>query len=99
MGAKHPAFACSCEVLNRPAEYFGLDKARRQLVGELRGPVLEVGAGKGLNMRHYQPQAFVAATEPDPHMLTRAVSRAGFKIETLAMRAGGMMIRGDAVAV
>ncbi|MGH7947803.1 MAG: hypothetical protein ACREQF_01055, partial [Candidatus Binataceae bacterium] len=46
--------------LNRPGEYFGMDKTRKELVGELRGRVLEVGVGNGLNLRHYQKDTFVA---------------------------------------
>jgi ubiquinone/menaquinone biosynthesis C-methylase UbiE len=76
VAAEHPTFAWFYEILNRPCEYFGLDKARRQLVGELRGRVLEVGVGNGLNLRHYPSDTFVAAIEPDPHMLIRAIPRA-----------------------
>jgi ubiquinone/menaquinone biosynthesis C-methylase UbiE len=55
-----------CEDARGTAEH------RSQLLAEARGRVVEVGAGTGLNFRHY-PGAVteVLATEPDPHMFKR----------------------------
>lgn len=48
---------------------------RRELLGDLTGDVLEVGAGTGANFSYYGAGARVIALEPDPHMLRRAQSR------------------------
>ncbi|HEX5526142.1 MAG TPA: class I SAM-dependent methyltransferase [Solirubrobacterales bacterium] len=50
-------------------EEAGLRDMRRELLAGARGRVLELGAGTGLNLRHY-PEAIESLTlvEPDPHM-------------------------------
>ncbi len=50
-------------------EEAGLREMRRELLAGARGRVLELGAGTGLNLRHY-PEAIESLTlvEPDPHM-------------------------------
>ena len=42
-----------------------LGERRHGLVSELEGEVLEVGAGTGLNLRHYERADRVVAVEPD----------------------------------
>lgn len=42
----------------------GLRELRRQLIGDLRGRVLEIGCGTGFNFTHYSAQAEVLAIEP-----------------------------------
>jgi ubiquinone/menaquinone biosynthesis C-methylase UbiE len=49
---------------------------RRELVGDLAGRVVELGAGTGLNLPHYPRGAEVLASDLDPVMLRRAVPRA-----------------------
>ncbi|MGH2755282.1 MAG: class I SAM-dependent methyltransferase [Actinomycetota bacterium] len=53
----------------------GLLGWRRQLVGGLSGEVVEIGAGTGLNFRHYPADAVVFASDRDPVMLGRAIGR------------------------
>jgi len=48
---------------------------RRRLLADLKGDVLEIGAGTGANIAHYGPDARVIALEPDPYMLRRAQRR------------------------
>jgi ubiquinone/menaquinone biosynthesis C-methylase UbiE len=48
---------------------------RPRLQGDLRGHVLEIGAGTGASFAYYPPEAHVVATEPDPHMMRRAERR------------------------
>jgi ubiquinone/menaquinone biosynthesis C-methylase UbiE len=50
---------------------------RSALLADLRGDVLEIGAGTGRNLEHYQDLSRLVLTEPDPHMRRRlkAVSR------------------------
>ncbi len=53
----------------RAAEDAGLRAWRRDLVHDLSGEVLEVGAGTGLNLPHYTPAVRrLVLTEPDRHM-------------------------------
>ena len=49
---------------------------RQRVVAAASGRILEVGAGTGLRMRHYDPLALVIAIEPDIGMLHRARPRA-----------------------
>jgi len=50
---------------------------RRELLREIRGEVLEIGAGTGLNFKHYPAQVTRLTTvDPNPGMSTRAGSRA-----------------------
>ncbi len=74
----HPVFAWCYERMARAEERAGMAAIRRDLLAGATGRVLEIGAGTGLNFRHY-PSAVteVVATEPDPHMLRRARSGAG----------------------
>jgi len=47
-----------------------LHGARRELLADVRGDVLEIGAGTGLNLQHYGPEVTsLTLTEMNPHML------------------------------
>jgi ubiquinone/menaquinone biosynthesis C-methylase UbiE len=53
------------------------DAWRRELVGELHGDVLEVGAGTGKNLEHYAARLDrLVLAEPDPHMQKRLAAKA-----------------------
>ncbi len=54
-----------------------LDPVRREVIGQARGVVLEVGAGSGLNFHLYEPGQVerVEAIEPDATMLRYARER------------------------
>ena len=59
-----------------PIEAFGIREQRRRIGAAARGRVLELGAGTGAMLEHYGDQVEeVVATDPDPHMLSRAVPR------------------------
>jgi len=49
---------------------------RRELLGDLRGDVLEIGAGTGRNLDHYQGLERLVLAEPDPHMRRRLTAMA-----------------------
>jgi SAM-dependent methyltransferase len=51
---------------------------RARLVGDLRGTVLEIGAGNGLNLAYYRNVDRLVVLEPDPHMLKHLRRRAQF---------------------
>ena len=53
------------------AERAGLAARRRDLVRQARGRVLEIGAGTGLNLRHYADDAELVLSEPDAAMADR----------------------------
>jgi ubiquinone/menaquinone biosynthesis C-methylase UbiE len=59
-----------------PVETIMLGPRRRKLISPLRGLVLEIGAGTGLSLRYYSPEAAVVATEPDLASIERLRNRA-----------------------
>jgi len=60
------------------SEARGLAARRRWLVGSASGRVVEIGAGTGLNLRHYRPERVTSlvALEPDAAMGQRLLGRA-----------------------
>jgi len=60
------------------AEKNYMEPLRKEIVGQAKGVVLEVGAGNGLNFACYDPERVerVEATEPDSSMLSYARTRA-----------------------
>jgi SAM-dependent methyltransferase len=79
----------------------GLAVRRRRLLASARGRVLEIGAGTGLNLRHYRPDRVTSLTalEPDAAMRDRLAWRAetltvaldvhGVTVEDADLPAGG----------
>lgn len=49
-------------------EKYGLGQLRQELVGELHGSVLEIGAGTGVNLPHYPSDVDLTLTEPSLDM-------------------------------
>ena len=70
----HRWFAATYDIMTKPGEK-QLGILRGQLMADLRGDVLEIGAGTGANFAHYPQGVHVVAFEPDPHMLKRAQKR------------------------
>lgn len=72
MPPEHPWLAALLDVMMRP-----LAPARRLVVPEAQGAVLEIGVGTGLNLEVYDPRRVtrLVGIEPDPHMLRRARPR------------------------
>jgi ubiquinone/menaquinone biosynthesis C-methylase UbiE len=59
------------------AERRGLRDVRKELIGQSKGRVVELGAGTGLNLNHYPAQiSELLLTEPDAHMAARLRKRA-----------------------
>jgi ubiquinone/menaquinone biosynthesis C-methylase UbiE len=72
----HKWFAAIYDRMMAPQEKKFFGEMRRDMLADLSGDVLEIGAGTGANFRHYPATARVIATEPDPFMLERARPRA-----------------------
>jgi len=66
----HPWLAAMLDWAMRP-----LYPARRLVIPEARGSVLEVGVGTGLNFGLYGAVDELVGIEPDPNMLVRARAR------------------------
>lgn len=69
-------FARLYDPIMNPSEVRGLSRWRAQLVGELTGDVLEIGAGTGLNVPHYGDDVRLVLTEPSGPMRDKLVQRA-----------------------
>ena len=86
-GRRHPIFALVYGALAPLSEVGGGSMARRELLQGLRGSVVEVGCGSGLNFRHYPPEvAQVTAIEPEPQLrrlALRAARRVPVPVEVL----------------
>lgn len=72
----HPWFAALYDPLTWWAERWALGPLRDWLLSDVRGRVLEIGAGTGANLPHYARSAWVVASDPDPYMLRRATRKA-----------------------
>ena len=64
------------DLLSRRAEKGELGNRRHELLSGLEGTVLEIGAGTGLNLPHYERATKVVAVEPDASMARRLPARA-----------------------
>lgn len=74
---QHPRFARCYERLSVASECRGAAQHRARLLARLSGRVVEIGAGNGLNFKHY-PEAVteVIAVEPDDYLRARAETAA-----------------------
>jgi ubiquinone/menaquinone biosynthesis C-methylase UbiE len=72
MPVNHPVFARFFHLMSRPMER-EVGQHRGELLAGLRGRVVEVGAGNGLNFAHYPNTVEeVAAVEPEPYLRAKA---------------------------
>jgi ubiquinone/menaquinone biosynthesis C-methylase UbiE len=74
--SSHPLFARVYERFSAREEAHGQAENRVRLLRGLRGRVVEVGAGNGLNFAHYPSSVTeVVAVEPEPYLRERAQER------------------------
>jgi SAM-dependent methyltransferase len=83
----HPIFSRVLARSMAGAEERGNADHRREVLAGLTGRVIEIGAGTGLNFRHY-PQSVteLAATEPEPHLrgiAARAAAKASVPVRVV----------------
>lgn len=72
-----PFFSRFYAGVSERMESEGMAELRSELQHGLRGAVVEVGSGNGINFRHYGPDATqVDAVEPEPHLRSLAVAAA-----------------------
>ena len=65
-------FAAMYDRMSRSSEEAGVGEMRQRLLGDVSGDVLEVGAGTGMNLSHYDTAlSSLVVTEPEPAMLRR----------------------------
>ena len=80
-------FAAIYDAVFVGAERRGLRAKREDLLSQCTGNVLEIGAGTGLNVGHYDAGlSRLVLTEPEPHMASRlraAVTRARIAAEVV----------------
>jgi SAM-dependent methyltransferase len=86
-GRRHPVFARVYGALAPLSEVGAGARTRRELLQGLRGSVLELGCGSGLNFRHYPREVSrVTAVEPEPQLrrlAIRAARRSAVRVEVL----------------
>jgi ubiquinone/menaquinone biosynthesis C-methylase UbiE len=69
-------------------EEAGLRDLRRRLISDLRGRVLEIGCGTGLNFAHYHPQTEVVAIEPFAPFRDYAVQQTRGQVAPIRVQEG-----------
>jgi ubiquinone/menaquinone biosynthesis C-methylase UbiE len=72
----HKWFAAIYDKMLASEEKKFLGAIRGEMLKDVKGDVLEIGAGTGANFQYYPKGAQVVAIEPDPYMLERARRRA-----------------------
>jgi ubiquinone/menaquinone biosynthesis C-methylase UbiE len=86
--AGHPLFARIYAHLSGRMER-ELGRYREELVGDLPGRVLEIGAGDGMNFAHYGPATDeVVAVEPEPYLREKATPRAEAAVPSISVVEG-----------
>jgi SAM-dependent methyltransferase len=92
MGHTHPLFARLYTALTPYADRSGAAAHRAELLGGLRGRILEVGAGAGANFALYPTSvAEVIAVEPEPYLRERAFNAAAAANVSIRVVAGDAM--------
>ena len=77
MSLRKKFFAATYDSMSRKTEEAGLRSLRRGLLAEASGSVLEVGAGTGANLAHYNGKVeSLVFTEPEPAMIRRLQKKA-----------------------
>ena len=93
---RHPIFARCYQRVAAAAEKAGAAEHRDRLLAGLEGVVVEVGAGNGMNFRHYPASVTtVIAVEPEPYLRARAeeaAHRASVSVQVVDGDAGALPV-------
>ena len=77
MPLRKTLFAAVYDRMSRTSEDAGVRALRQRLLADALGNVLEIGAGTGLNLTHYDGKVdSLVVTEPEPAMLRRLQRKA-----------------------
>jgi len=77
MSLRKKIFAAIYDPMSRAGEEAGMREMRHGLLAEAGGSVLEIGAGTGANLAHYDDKVeSLVFTEPEPAMLRRLQRKA-----------------------
>ena len=77
MSLRKTIFAAIYDPMSRAGEEAGVRDMRHGLLAEAGGSVLEIGAGTGANLAHYDDNIeSLVLTEPEPAMLRRLQRKA-----------------------
>ena len=77
MSLRSSLFAAMYDRMSRSSEEAGVGEMRQRLLGDVSGDILELGAGTGMNLSHYdEGLASLVLTEPEPAMLRRLQPKA-----------------------
>jgi ubiquinone/menaquinone biosynthesis C-methylase UbiE len=76
MSLRKTIFAAIYDPMSRASEEAGMREMRHGLLAEAGGSVLEIGAGTGANLAHYDSVESLVFTEPEPAMLRRLQRKA-----------------------
>src|SRR6476659_2436992 len=77
MPIKKTLFAATYDRMSRKSEEAGVRALRQDLLADAFGNVLEIGAGTGINLPHYDGNvASLVITEPEPAMIRRLQKKA-----------------------
>jgi len=82
----HRWFAAIYDKMLASEEKKFLGAIRREMLSDLTGEVLEIGAGTGANFQYYPKTAHVTATEPDPYMLERARKKSEQAVASITLQ-------------
>jgi ubiquinone/menaquinone biosynthesis C-methylase UbiE len=95
---EHRLFALWYDPILGFLERRWLGRAREELLAQLGGQILEIGAGTGANLAHYRRADRVVAAEPDPAMrerLHRRLNEAHVPVEISPARAESLPFGDD----
>ena len=93
-------FAASYDRMMSGAERAGLSDMRQNVVERATGRVLEIGAGTGLNLAHYRPDADLLLSEPEEPMakrLRRRVAAEGGRAQVIQASGDRLPLEDDSV--
>ena len=77
MSLRSSLFAAMYDRMSRSSEEAGVGEMRQRLLSDVSGDILELGAGTGMNLSHYdEGLASLVLTEPEPAMLRRLQPKA-----------------------